>query len=294
MEAIYERQPLRTDFPFTTYVHTGGGQLYHWHDEIELALVREGQFEASILGQSYTLREGDILLIGSGEIHCLTPVGPKSKWLSIRFSSRLATGTIADNGDFSGLSESLDRVCRCSTGWDQAVADEVRGLMERMLEEDQNRSIGWQSAVRAEICWFMVIIMRFLPDNDQEPQRKGIQDVNLKKALAYLTKNYTRDISLKECAEAIGFNMNYFSRFFRSHTGIHFHQYLTTLRLQRAEYLLLTTGLPITEIVFQSGFQNVKTFNRVFKDVHGCSPREFRKQTRSEFTAQDDLLPKVE
>lgn len=277
MEAIYERRPLRTDFPFMTYVHSGGGQLYHWHDEIELALVQQGRFEAAILGHSYLLQEGDMLLIGSGEIHCLTPVDAGAKWLSIRFSPRMAMGTITENGDFSKLAECFDRVCRCSAQWDEAAAGEARELMREMLREDEERSVGWQSAVRAQIYELMVIIMRRLPDNHEESQRKGVQDVNLKKTLAYLAENYTRDISLRECAEAMGFNMNYFSRFFRSHTGIHFHQYLTTLRLQKAEYLLLTTGLPITEIVFQSGFQNVKTFNRVFKDVHGCSPRDYRR-----------------
>ena len=107
--------------------------------------------------------------------------------------------------------------------------------------------------------------------------RRDNRDVNLKKTLSFLAENYTRDISLKECADVMGFNMNYFSRFFRSHTGIHFHQYLTALRLQKAQQLLLTTGLPITEVVIRSGFQNAKTFNRVFKNTYGCSPREFRR-----------------
>lgn len=277
MEAIYERQSMRADFPFQAAVESGSGQLYHWHDEIELVLVQEGTLDAVIPGRSYHLQPGEILIIGSGEVHCLTSDDPASKRVSVRFSPRLAAGKLSDGSELSGLNECFTRVSRCSAQWGEAETEEVRKLILQMMQEDVDRRKGWQAAVRAEIYQLMVIMMRRLPDGKENTSRGAVQDVTLKKTLSFLAENYTRDISLKECADAMGFNMNYFSRFFRSHTGIHFHQYLTTLRLQKAERLLLTTGLPVTEIVFQSGFQNVKTFNRVFKKAHGCSPREFRR-----------------
>ena len=282
MEAIYERQSMRADFPFQAAVESGSGQLYHWHDEIELVLVQEGTLDAVIPGRSYHLQPGEILIIGSGEVHCLTSDDPASKRVSVRFSPRLAAGKLSDGSELSGLNECFTRVSRCSAQWGEAETEEVRKLILQMMQEDVDRRKGWQAAVRAEIYQLMVMMMRRLPDRGEDAARKAVQDVSLKKTLSFLAENYTQDISLKECADAMGFNMNYFSRFFRSHTGIHFHQYLTTLRLQKAERLLLTTGLPITEIVFQSGFQNVKTFNRVFKNAHGCSPREFRRGVPSE------------
>lgn len=147
-----------------------------------------------------------------------------------------------------------------------------------MAEEAASQSAGWQVAVRGGLFELALMMLRELPESREEPARRNSKDTGLKKTLLFLAENYTRDISLKECADEMGFNMNYFSRFFRSHTGIHFHQYLTTLRMQKARQLLLTTGLPITEVVSRSGFQNAKTFNRVFKNTCGCSPREFRRE----------------
>ena len=274
MEAIYQSRFVRQDFPFAVFCETDENGLYHWHDEVELVLVRSGALEATVPGRSYLLQPGDILLIDSGEVHSLVPQ-PNAAWLSLRFSPRLIEEQLPENDGIVGYRESF-QVCRCSRQWSNEAASEVRQLIGSMYREDKEKRAGWQAAVRGSLYRLLVIAARELPDGDEEPPRRDMQDLNLKKTLSFLAENYTRDISLKECADAIGFNMNYFSRFFRSHTGIHFHQYLTALRLQKAERLLLSTGLSITEIIYQSGFQNAKTFNRVFKNVHGCSPREFR------------------
>ena len=284
MEAIYQSQLIHQEFPFSVSCETDGSGLYHWHDEIELVMVRSGRVEATLPGQGYTLQPGDILLIDSGEVHSLIPVsedGLEASWTSVRFSPRLIEERLPEGSTdmenirtFHGLSI---RVCRCSKQWSEEAASKIRAQIGSICKEEQERRAGWQAAVRGELYRLMVITARELPNGEEETPRRDMQDLSLKKTLSFLAENYTRDISLKECADAMGFNMNYFSRFFRSHTGIHFHQYLTALRLQKAERLLLSTGLPITEIVYQSGFQNAKTFNRVFKNVHGCSPREFRR-----------------
>ncbi len=276
MEAIYQSQFIRREFPFAVFCEDCGSGLYHWHDEIELVLVRTGAMEASLSNRSYSLRSGDVLLIDSGEVHNLIPQ-EEAQWLSVRFSPKLIEEQIPESDGVSSWRRGGFKVCRCSHQWSEEAVADVRQLIESMYREDSEKRTGWQAAVRGSLYRLLVIIARELPSGDDSAARRDVQDMNLKRTLSFLAENYTRDISLKECADAMGFNMNYFSRFFRSHTGIHFHQYLTALRLQKAERLLLSTGLSITEIVYQSGFQNAKTFNRVFKNVHGCSPREFRR-----------------
>ena len=274
MEAIYQGRILRSDFPFSAELLTDGGQLYHWHDELELVCVKEGMVEVVIPGREYLLQTGQMLLIDSGEVHCLKN-HPEARWLSVRFSPRMVEPRLFEGGGSQAVLPL--NILRCSGQWEEPTAGRFRRLAENLYAEANAQAPGWQVAVRGLLFEMALMIQRELPQSGEGMARRDNRDVNLKKTLSFLAENYTRDISLKECADVMGFNMNYFSRFFRSHTGIHFHQYLTALRLQKAQQLLLTTGLPITEVVIRSGFQNAKTFNRVFKNTYGCSPREFRR-----------------
>ena len=59
--------------------------------------------------------------------------------------------------------------------------------------------------------------------------------------------------------------------------GISCYQYITKRRVMLAQELLGDTDLSVMDIALQSGFFSLSTFNRVFKDLNGCSPTEFRK-----------------
>lgn len=58
-----------------------------------------------------------------------------------------------------------------------------------------------------------------------------------------------------------------------------FNDYLSNERIQRATRLLCEEALPITEIAYQSGFQSISNFNRVFNKITHYSPSEYRKNT---------------
>ncbi len=58
------------------------------------------------------------------------------------------------------------------------------------------------------------------------------------------------------------------------------HRYLLTRRIERAKALLRDTDLPITDIAFQTGWNSLGTFGRVFRDVTGKSPSKLREQEK--------------
>jgi AraC-like DNA-binding protein len=61
-------------------------------------------------------------------------------------------------------------------------------------------------------------------------------------------------------------------------TGVTFSEYLSRARLERAKSLLLDPNVRVSEAAFEAGFQSLTHFNRVFKNLIGTSPSEFRKQ----------------
>ena len=97
----------------------------------------------------------------------------------------------------------------------------------------------------------------------------------------YIDSNYQEDLTLEQVANYIGFSKYHFSRLFEQHTNTTFYDYLSHKRIQAAQ-ALLTMDIPITDIAFQTGFNNLTTFCRCFKKVTNCSPSEYRNKFRTD------------
>jgi transcriptional regulator GlxA family with amidase domain len=85
-----------------------------------------------------------------------------------------------------------------------------------------------------------------------------------------------QDWPVERLAEVSGVSEAHFARSFKSAFGVPPHRYLLTRRIERAKALLRDTDAPIIEIAFQTGWNSLGTFGRVFRDVTGESPRAAR------------------
>ena len=93
---------------------------------------------------------------------------------------------------------------------------------------------------------------------------------------------------VRRLASVSGVCEAHFARSFKEAFGLPPHRYLLTRRIERAKSLLRDTDLTITEIAFQTGWNSLGTFGRIFRDITGESPGELRERER---TARHDLRP---
>lgn len=84
------------------------------------------------------------------------------------------------------------------------------------------------------------------------------------------------DWPVKRLAEVSAVSEAHFAREFKKAFGLPPHRYLLTRRIERATALLRDTDLPITEIALLTGWNSLGTFGRIFNDIIGKSPGEFR------------------
>jgi transcriptional regulator GlxA family with amidase domain len=84
------------------------------------------------------------------------------------------------------------------------------------------------------------------------------------------------DITLDSLAAYAGFSRYTLSRMFRQHTGYTFTQCLSKRRVDMAMELLSGTKIPVTQVALQCGFNSIATFNRVFREIRGCTPTQYR------------------
>ena len=98
------------------------------------------------------------------------------------------------------------------------------------------------------------------------------------RAKKFIEEHQTEELSLDQVARAVNTSRYYFCKLFKKSTGIHFTDYLSRVRTERAKNLLLNPNLRVSEIAYEVGFQSLTHFNRVFKRVLGRSPTSYREQ----------------
>ncbi|MCM3694346.1 response regulator [Neobacillus niacini] len=98
------------------------------------------------------------------------------------------------------------------------------------------------------------------------------------RAIAYIRENYHKDLNLAVVANYISLNYSYFSHMFKEYIGKNFVDYLKMVRVESAKKLLKETDFKILEISEMVGYKNPKQFARVFREVEGISPKEYREK----------------
>lgn len=106
--------------------------------------------------------------------------------------------------------------------------------------------------------------------------QEGITSNLANKILSYISEHYLENITLEKLAEAMGVSKFHISHLFSSKLGVGFKEYINNLRVENAKSLLNTSDLSIADICSRSGFENQRTFNRVFRENTGMSPRDYR------------------
>ena len=89
------------------------------------------------------------------------------------------------------------------------------------------------------------------------------------------------DWPVSRLAKVSGVSEAHFGRSFKQAFGVPPHRYLLTRRIERAKAVLRDTDLPIIDVAFQTGWNSLGTFGRIFRDVTGESPTELRERERA-------------
>jgi AraC-like DNA-binding protein len=114
----------------------------------------------------------------------------------------------------------------------------------------------------------------------EREQRGGLPARMLRCIEKYIDVHLEKALTVEELASHLGISPSYFARSFRSSVGLPPHAYVTRRRLSRAQELLASTELPLTDIALATGFADQSHFSRRFHELAGMPPRTFRLQHR--------------
>lgn len=275
MKAFHEVRSYDSDFMVWHSSYEDISFLAHWHQEIEFIYVRRGCAHFSINDYTFTAHAGDLVVIDTGDFHYSDSSNMQNNLDFIIFDP----GIISSLYHHSQFSHPLvTKEMLLTSGLEPMMLH----LLNLVKTELKTKDTYYKEIVTASIREFWYFLKRSLPKNDsgmQSQNKRNNMLYDMQQLLSYMEDNYADNISLTFAAKQMNFSESHFSKVFKKLIGINFITYLNMVRVEHAATQLKTTTSRVTDIALNCGFNNIRTFNRAFKEITGCTPSEFLKLT---------------
>lgn len=239
----------------------------HFHDSVELVYLLEGSTTALVGTKEYELVPGDLLVIFPLQVHAFRNDQEDLRSILMIYSPNIVPM-------FRNL------LCTCTpTSPVLHNADQWPELMEtlQLISRYRRDDAPFQEEILyAYLAAFNGhMLRRFTLEPVAEKALGTIHTI-----LRYCSAHYREPLTITHIAEALQLNRNYVSSVFSQRLHISFTDYLNSMRVHDARYLLCTTQNTVTEIAATVGFETTRTFNRAFQRVCGMPPTDYREQMR--------------
>ena len=255
---------------------------WHWHSEIELTLIIEGEMIYQINGNSYHLKSGNILFGNANTLHSGHSVqGQPCHYWSITFDPKIIYGFedsliqthyvnfILNNSEFAALYFDGTR------SWHR----ELRNLMEKIISLDREKQDFYELEIQMKLSAIWLLLLKHRTSFSSVQDTLNPKEVErLKNILGYIHDNYNKKISLDDIAGSVHICKSECCRFFKKHMKESLFDYLLRYRVERSIPYLKDANYNITEAALHSGFSDSGYYSRVFRKYTGCSPSAFRKK----------------
>lgn len=280
LKGLKETELFDGDFPIrivTNAINDFFDYPMHWHHAVELCYVLEGSYSVEANNKLYELKCPDILFIAAGDVHSL----PYQKQPGKRMFLQFMLEDIGHLCDLKDVMPFLSRTFLITAELDRDLHKAVSTRLDELKEVYEKKDLAYGIRIYALVLDIIADISSYAfykPVDTHPSSIKNREYLNkIGELFKYIEKHYQEDISLDDAAKAVGFSRYYLTRCLKEAMGKSFLQFLHEYRVKKAEKLLLTGEMTMTEIASSTGFGSISSFNRVFKELKGCSPLEYRK-----------------
>ena len=283
MKAFYENRSYNSEIPVSASLNQNLDFVAHWHKDIEMIYVCDGQIGMGINSDYKVLQKGEAAICGSNDIHYYDSKDMSSMVIMIIFRPEVLEQFKHIYESPQPISAFFDRTFCCEKEDADRIQTAIKSVFYSIVDEMRQKEELYSPFTLLRILELFLTLFRHFPDYHSESLTRykapGISfDITpMQKALKFIEENYTQEITLEQAASEAELSRFYFSRLFHKTTGMNFNAYLTRIRTDKAEMLLKGTSLPIINIAYESGFNSIRTFNRSFKAIKGCTPKSLRR-----------------
>lgn len=233
----------------------------HFHKNIELVYMEEGEARAFSGGMVCELKKGDFFIAFPEMVHYYDNCKKVKAVVIIISATRMP-----EYSEILFKKHPVSPLIRNSR-------PEARTLVEIIAK---NKNSYDKHITRGMILALFGMLFNEMEFSDSEISSYG----TLQQMIKYCEDNYKTDISIEKMSKDLCISKSCISHTFSNKIKIPFRDYINILRLNDILPLLENSDRSITEVAIESGFETIRTFNRVFKKQYGITPAAYRKGNR--------------
>jgi len=253
---------------------------WHFHPEFEMLYVIEGSGTRFVADNIEEFKSGDLTLLGStlphfwrsDEKYLKNEEDLRVKYVVIQFPSDFFKCEIQSYPEYHLIGDLLKRASR-GVWFSPGFSEKVRKKVLKVAN-----SIGFKRVIgMQELLHEMAKTneYRLLAGELYQPESHNLSNFRLAKVIQFLNTNYQQKIELEKVAEIANLHPAAFCRFFKEKSGKPLSEYVNDLRISYACRLIIDGKLSVSQISYESGFNNLSNFNRTFKKHTGLAPTQY-------------------
>lgn len=258
--------------------------IWHYHPEIEIVLIEAGRGERFVGDNISPFQEFDLALLGTNLPHFwrsedvkFKAGDPYCKAIVIQFLTDFPGKNFFDIPEFGRIKTLLSKANLGLSFSKKFAVQKAETVRQVALTQGWRRVmhlLDLLGSMSEETDCKPIASVGFSPHlNEHTNERIG-------KVMKFIFANYTRSLTLAEMAAQASMSPSAFCTFFRRITGKNLAKFINEIRINTACTLLRDTDRNVSEICFESGFNNLSNFNHFFKQAKGVSPRDYRNKIR--------------
>lgn len=270
------RQRGTADFPLEFHhisaTHPQYIMSYHWHVEFEVMRILSGSFMLTLNEQEMLVEEGSIIFVPAGALHSGIPNDCVYECIVLDMNLLMNKS----DSCIKQIRQVMNHEIELQPVYPKSY-DDIHRIGWTLFDAMGEKREGYQLLVLGTLYQLFGTIFSigaYSPPTNQVP-RDHKRILQLKQALEFMESSYTSHVSLDEIAGSVNMSPKYFCRFFQEMTHRTPIDYLNYYRIERACYALLTSDQSITEVAYNSGFNDLSYFIKTFKKYKGTTPKRY-------------------
>ena len=277
---LKENKPHGTkDYPYTQYHIYGAKKTFHipvhWHDEVEMIYVREGELRISIEGKIYTATSGEVYLVNPGELHYMETDKIPVDYYTILFPLQFISFLSQDRIERDILLPFREGKLLLENDINQkAFARNIEKILLGLIEINDEKKGIYELRTKTLLLQLIAELTEESCFHESVIRKSSYLQ---REIISYIQDRFEEKITLEMLADEFHLSQKYISRYFKEQFAISFMQYVGHLRMEKAKDLLRNTELSITEVAMSSGYPSVNLFIRNFKELYQVTPLQYRK-----------------
>jgi AraC-like DNA-binding protein len=251
----------------------------HWHKEIEFFCVTKGGFKVQIDEKIRNIYAGEGAIINAASLHSVLPITEEEcTFIAITILPDIffdSKNEIIMNKYIRPMMQNqliFENFLSPTVSWMMEVLD----LMHKTYDYEHNLIFGHELFVKSNILRILGLCLEHGTYLSMPINNNKISLVKL--AINYIHNHYKIDFSLGEMAEAVHVSREYLCKIFKEVTGDSTVTFLNRYRVLKSLEQLDISDFKVSDVALESGFHHISYFNKVFLEIMGCSPTEYRKK----------------